>query len=55
MPTPTSVPGLRNNWTIGRLLTWGALLFMLFITLMPMWMVAKTALTHPHDLFTHST
>jgi multiple sugar transport system permease protein len=55
MPTPTSVPGLRGKWTMGRLLTWGALLLMLFITLLPMWMVAKTALTHPQDLFTHST
>ena len=55
MPTPTSVPGLRGTWTMGRLLTWGALLLMLFITLLPMWMVAKTALTHPQDLFTHST
>ena len=55
MLTPTSVPGLRGKWTMGRLLTWGALLLMLFITLLPMWMVAKTALTHPQDLFTHST
>lgn len=54
MTSPTSVPGRRGQWTIGRLLTWGALLFMLLFTLLPMWMVVKTALMHPSDLITHA-
>jgi multiple sugar transport system permease protein len=59
MSLPTSVPGLRsnsgNNWTPGRLLTWAVLICMIALTLVPMWMVVKTALIHPGDLFTRST
>ena len=55
MSTLTNVPGQRKHWTINRLLTWGALLCMLVLTLLPMWMVVKTALMHPLDIFTHST
>ena len=59
MSLPTSVPGLRsnsgNNWTPGRLLTWAVLIGMIALTLVPMWMVVKTALIHPGDLFTRST
>jgi multiple sugar transport system permease protein len=51
----TSVPGLRSKWSISRVLTWSVLLLMLFITLMPMWMVVKTALTNPQDLFTQAS
>ena len=50
----TSVPGQHQRLTVERLLTWGALLCMLAITLLPMWMVLKTALMHPLDLFEHS-
>lgn len=55
MSNSTTVPGLRSKWTIGRILTWGVLIAMLAITIMPMWIVLKTALMHPQDLFTHST
>ena len=54
MSISTSVPGQHQRLTVERLLTWGALLCMLAITLLPMWMVLKTALMHPLDLFEHS-
>jgi len=54
MSISTSVPGRHKGLTVERLLTWGALLCMLAITLLPMWMVLKTALMHPLDLFEHS-
>jgi multiple sugar transport system permease protein len=46
---------MRRKWSPGRLLTWAALLLMLLITLLPIWMVVKTALTQPQDLYTHSS
>jgi len=55
MSLPTSVPGSRSHWTPGRLLTWAVLIGMIALTLLPMWMVVKTALIHPGDLFTRST
>jgi multiple sugar transport system permease protein len=54
MTTSTRVPGQHKDWTVNRLLTWGVLLGMLALTLLPMWMVLKTALMHPLDLFNHS-
>jgi multiple sugar transport system permease protein len=48
-------PGQHGRWTIGRLLTWAALLCMLALTLIPLWMVVKTALMHPADIFTHAS
>jgi multiple sugar transport system permease protein len=45
----------RNPWSTGRILAWAVLLTMLAITLAPLWMVVKTALLHPNDLYTSST
>ena len=59
MSLATAVPGLRASprgyWTPGRLLTWAALIGMIALTLLPIWMVVKTALIHPGDLYTRST
>jgi len=62
MNLPTRVPGSRSNpgknwtnWTPGRLLTWAVLIGMITLTLLPMWMVVKTALIPPGDVFTRST
>lgn len=56
MSTITS-PGLHRGRLVspGRVLAWGVLILMLGITLMPLWMVLKTALMHPGELFTQST
>lgn len=53
----TNIPGMhrRSAFTPGRVFAWAILALMLGITLMPLWVVIKTALTHPNDLFTHST
>lgn len=45
----------RNRWSCGRILAWLMLTAMLVITLAPLWMVVKTALLHPSDLYTSST
>ncbi len=45
----------RNPWSTGRILAWAVLITMLAITLAPLWMVVKTALLHPNDLYTSST
>ncbi|SDP86561.1 carbohydrate ABC transporter membrane protein 2, CUT1 family [Rhodoferax sp. OV413] len=39
----------------GRILAWAALLTMLAITLAPLWMVVKTALMQPTNVYTEST
>lgn len=52
----SSLPGLRaRGWTPGRLLAWAVLLSMLAVTLMPLWMVVKTALMPAGELYTHAT
>ena len=55
MPTIT-IPGLHRASLVspGRVLAWGVLTLMLGITLMPLWMVLKTALMHPSEVFTQS-
>ncbi len=45
----------RHPWSSGRILAWVVLVTMLAITLAPLWMVVKTALLHPSDLYTSST
>ena len=45
----------RHPWSSGRILAWAVLITMLAITLAPLWMVLKTALLHPSDLYTSST
>jgi multiple sugar transport system permease protein len=45
----------RNPWSTGRMLAWAVLITMLAITLAPLWMVVKTALLHPSELYTSST
>ncbi len=44
----------RHPWSSGRILAWVVLVTMLAITLAPLWMVVKTALLHPSDLYTSS-
>src|ERR1035437_5629317 len=53
--TTAGVPAMRRKWSAGRLLTWAALVMILLITLLPIRMVVKTALTQPQDLYTHSS
>jgi multiple sugar transport system permease protein len=55
MSMSTSVPGLRRRWTLGRIAAWSALLCMILITLLPLWVVVKTALMRTQDLYTGST
>jgi multiple sugar transport system permease protein len=45
----------RRGLPTGRILAWAALTVMLAITLTPLWIVLKTALTHSDDLYTQST
>jgi len=45
----------RHPWSSGRILAWVVLVTMLAITLAPLWMVVKTALLQPSDLYTSST
>jgi len=53
----SSVPRLHHKSILqpGRLFAWAVLIGMLVVTLMPLWMVMKTALMHPSVLFTQST
>lgn len=48
-------PARRRRPTLGRIAAWAALLAMLSLTLLPLWMVVKTALMQPADLFTQSS
>lgn len=45
----------RRRLPTGRMLAWAALAVMLAITLTPLWIALKTALTHSDDLYTQST
>lgn len=49
------MPRGNKPMSFGRAVAWGALIVMLLITLMPLWMMLKTALMHPGELFTQST
>ncbi len=53
----TTIPGLRSRPTLtpGRLFAWAVLIVMIGITLAPLWIVVKTGLMHPGDLFEHSS
>jgi multiple sugar transport system permease protein len=53
----TNIPGLRSKpvLTPGRLFAWVVLITMIFVTLAPLWIVVKTGLMQPGDLFEHST
>ena len=55
--TTTSIPGMHRQsaLTPGRVFAWVVLATMMAVTLTPMWVALKTALTHPNDLFTHSS
>jgi len=55
--TTITIPGLHRGrlTSPGRVVAWGVLILMLGVTLMPLWMVLKTALMHPSELFTQST
>lgn len=43
--------GEVRRWTVDRVLAWAALALLIFITLFPLWIMIKTALTYPKDLF----
>ena len=49
-----SAVGPNQRLTPGRALAWAALLTMIVFTLLPLWMVMKTALMPPSQLFTES-
>ena len=49
-----SAVGPNQRLTPGRALAWAALLAMVAFTLLPLWMVVKTALMPPSQLFTES-
>jgi multiple sugar transport system permease protein len=44
-----------QRWSVGRILAWCTLGLMILITFVPLWMVLKTGLMHPKDLYTAST
>jgi multiple sugar transport system permease protein len=52
----TTIPGLRSKppLTPGRLFAWAVLAIMIVVTLTPLWVVIKTGLMQPGDLFEHS-
>lgn len=54
--TSTNVPGMQRSSALapGRLLAWAILITMLVVTLMPVWVVIKTAMMHSTELFTDS-
>lgn len=56
-PYMTTVAGLHRQspFSASRVLAWVVLLAMIAITLTPLWMVVKTALMHPKDVYTSST
>jgi multiple sugar transport system permease protein len=53
----TTIPGLRSKpkLTPGRLFAWVVLITMIFVTITPLWVVVKTGLMQPTDLFEHSS
>ena len=51
---PSLKQGLRR-WRSTRVLAWTVLLVMIAFTLLPLWMVLKTALVHPAALFSSAT
>ena len=53
----TTIPGLRSKPTLtpGRLFAWAVLITMIFVTITPLWVVVKTGLMQPADLFEHSS
>jgi multiple sugar transport system permease protein len=52
MPASSSIPGQKAaSWSPLRLIAWVALLLMLALTLVPLAVMLKTALTHPQQLF----
>lgn len=40
-----------SNWNAGRIITWIVLAFLILLTLFPLWIVLKTALTPTRELF----
>jgi len=48
-------PSRKPTLNPGRMLAWLVLLAILGFTLLPLWVVLKTALTHPEQLFSQST
>jgi multiple sugar transport system permease protein len=53
----TGIPGTHRSGAFapGRLLAWAALALMLIVTLMPLWMVVKTALMSSSTLYDQAT
>lgn len=46
-----SVGASRRRWGIGRIMTWLMLVLLILVTLFPIWLVLKTALTPQRQLF----
>ncbi len=44
---------IENKWTPGRIISWLLLAFLILITLFPIWIVLKTALTPSRELFSN--
>jgi multiple sugar transport system permease protein len=44
-----------QRWTIGRILAWALLGLLIIITLFPLWIVVRTAIIHPKELFEQAT
>ena len=55
MSNIAAVSGAGRHLSMGRVMAWAALGAMLMITLVPMWMVLKTALMQSADLFPRSS
>ncbi|RIH87978.1 L-arabinose transport system permease protein AraQ [Calidithermus roseus] len=58
-PVETNPIRVRNRvvyqLTPGRIVAWVLLAVLIFITLFPLWIVIKTAITHPKELFEQAT
>lgn len=55
MSTHTIASRQVTRFTIGRVLAWILLALLILVTLFPLWMVFKTALTPPKELFPEAT
>lgn len=59
MTTPTSAPratsSQRRSFPWGKVLSWTVLLLLILVTLFPIWIVIKTALSEQRSLFTNAS
>jgi multiple sugar transport system permease protein len=45
---------IENKWTLSRIVSWILLILLIFISLFPLWIVFKTALTPSKEIFSNS-